>query len=182
MRRAKPYSYMAGRSAVFHNFVRRSTVSGPVVCEVLNFFERWRTSQEAIRRFARITRRRVCVPLSLSWWDAGLLLRKGSPGRSEARTCGSHRSGRLGCPRGRLSVFSTKDVAATLIGATGSLDRLRGCAAERRREPENLQKRPLNGGNEATAADACDFPDSRFVRDLDEARRTHRRFSRRARP
>ena len=47
-------------SYFFITFAKRLTVSGkPITCEVLDFFDRWRTSQEAITHFAYYTQRSV---------------------------------------------------------------------------------------------------------------------------
>src|SRR5438034_9224262 len=61
LRRARClFLYWRDGQLFFHNFARRLTVSGrPVTCEVLDFFDRWRTSQEVIARFANYSPRSV---------------------------------------------------------------------------------------------------------------------------
>jgi hypothetical protein len=66
------------RSAFFYNFARRLTVSGrPVTWEVLAFFRKWRTSQEALVH-SRYTQESVLSTLS-QLVKQGLLVLKGSP-------------------------------------------------------------------------------------------------------
>ena len=61
LRRARClFVYWQDGQLFFHNFARRLTVSGrPITCEVLNCFDKWRTSQEAITRFAHYSRKSV---------------------------------------------------------------------------------------------------------------------------
>src|SRR5438093_10171558 len=80
LRRARClFLYWQDGQLFFHNFARRSTVSGrPLSCEVLNFFGRWRTTQEAISHFANYSPSSVRSALA-QLVEYGLLLQKDSP-------------------------------------------------------------------------------------------------------
>src|SRR5439155_24532580 len=80
LRRAKClFLYWRDGQLLFHNFARRVTVSGrPVTCEVLDFFDRWRTAQEAITHFAGYRQKSVRSALAQLVAD-GLLLPNDSP-------------------------------------------------------------------------------------------------------
>src|SRR5260370_18746806 len=79
LRRARClFVYWQDGQLFFHNFSNRLTVSGrPITCEVLDFFDRWRTSQEAITHFADYSQRSVRSALT-QLVKHGLLLVKDS--------------------------------------------------------------------------------------------------------
>ena len=61
LRRARSiFVYWEDGRLVFHNFARRRSVfAKPVTCEVLDFFWKWRTAEEAITRFNEYSQRSV---------------------------------------------------------------------------------------------------------------------------
>jgi SagB-type dehydrogenase family enzyme len=152
----------------FHNFARRSTVSGrPVTCEVLNFFDRWRTSQEATARFAHYSQKSVRSALA-QLVEYGLLLRKDSvEARRDVRIA---QEWSAWLPQGSFH-FSTKDVAY-IDRSNWSLDR-RKAVLPKTRQPKIFK---TVKGAKKTLPLARSFPDSGFIRVL-MARKTHRRFS-----
>src|SRR5258705_12030274 len=79
LRRARCLSvYWRDGRLFFHNFAKRSTVAGkPVTCEILHFFDTWRTRQQAIAHFAHYTRSSVRLAVA-QLIKHRLLLRKGS--------------------------------------------------------------------------------------------------------
>src|SRR2546429_8762275 len=80
LRRARClFAYWQNGRLFFHNFAKRLTVSGkPITCEVLAFFDRWRTSQEAITHFVGYRQKSVRSALA-QLVEHGLLLPKDSP-------------------------------------------------------------------------------------------------------
>ena len=162
------FLYWQDGELFFHNFARRLAVSGrPVTCEVLNFFDRWRTSQEAIARFAHYSPRSVRAALA-QLVEYGLLLPKGSAEARQDVRIAQEWSAWL--PQGSFH-FSTKDVA--YVDRTNwTLDRRKAVLPKTPRPRifksiKGAQKLPLP---------PCAFPDSEFIRIL-MARRTHREFS-----
>src|SRR5262249_17416316 len=92
---------------VFHNFANRLTVSGRLVtCEILDFFSKWRSPQEAIKRFAEYTPGTVRSGLNQLRRE-GLLLAKHSPAAAQDSRLARVWSPWL--PVGSFH-FSTKDV------------------------------------------------------------------------
>ena len=79
LRRARcVFAYWRGGRLFFHNFARQLTVSGrPITWEVLAFFSKWRTSQEALIHFGGYTQKSVLSTLS-QLVKQGLLLLKDS--------------------------------------------------------------------------------------------------------
>ncbi|PYL08979.1 MAG: hypothetical protein DME33_05300 [Verrucomicrobia bacterium] len=71
LRRARNlFAYWRDGRLFFHNFARRLTVSArPVTCEVLGFFDNWRTPQEATTHFSAYSEKSV---LSAKGLRAGL--------------------------------------------------------------------------------------------------------------
>lgn len=158
------------RRLFFHNFARRLTVAGrPITCEVLDFFNEWRTSQEAITHFAHYTQRSVGSAL-LQLKQQGLLLLKNSPEVAQDSRLAKEWSAWL--PEGSFH-FSTKD--AIYARSNWSIDRLKSAL------PTTPQPRLFKTvkGAEKTLLPARTFPDSEFIRVL-MARKTHRRFSNQA--
>src|SRR6266436_9898174 len=80
LRRARSlFAYWRDGRLFFHNFARRLTVSAkPITCEVLDFFNHWRTSKEAIAHFADFTPTSVRSSIS-QLVKQELLLVRGSP-------------------------------------------------------------------------------------------------------
>jgi SagB-type dehydrogenase family enzyme len=162
------FAYWRDGRLFFHNFARRLTVSGrPITCEVLDFFSKWRTSQEALTHFAGYTRKSVHSALS-QLVKRGLLLLKDSPEVAEDSRLAKEWSGWL--PQGSFH-FSTKDVAYARHDL--SLDQLKAMAILPKTPPPKFFK-TLKGTKKTLPARA--FPDSEFIRVL-MARKTHRRFS-----
>ena len=107
LRRAKClFVYWRDGQLFFHNFVIRSTVAGrPVTCEVLHFFETWRTRQAAIAHFAHYTRSSVRLAVA-QLVKHRLLLRKDFPEEIQDARIANEWSAWL--PQGSFH-FSTKD-------------------------------------------------------------------------
>jgi SagB-type dehydrogenase family enzyme len=168
LRRAKSlFAYWRDGRLFFHNFARRLTVSGrPITCEVLAFFNEWRTSQEALTHFAGYTQRSVLSALS-QLVKHRLLLVKDSPEAAQDSRLAKEWSAWL--PEGSFH-FSTKDVA--FIGDNLSFDRWKTILPKT--PPPKIFK-TLKGAKK-TLPPVRAFPDSEFVRVL-KARKTHRRFS-----
>jgi SagB-type dehydrogenase family enzyme len=169
LRRARClFLYWGDGQLFFHNFARRSTVSGrPVTCEVLNFFDRWRTPQEAISHFANYSQRSVHSALA-QLVKYGLLLRKDSPEtRRDVRIA---KEWKAWLPQGSFH-FSTKD-APYVDRSNWSLDRLKAVLPK---TPQPKIFKSIKGAQKVPLP-ACAFPDSEFIRIL-MARRTHREFS-----
>jgi SagB-type dehydrogenase family enzyme len=168
LRRARSlFAYWRGGRLFFHDFGRRLTVSArPITCEVLDFFNEWRTSQEATTFFADYTRRSVRSAIS-QLVKQGLLLVKGSPEVAQDSRLAKEWSAWL--PEGSFH-FSTKDVA--YARGTWSLDRLKAILPKT--PPPKIFK-TVNGATK-TLPSAHAFPESEFIRVL-MTRRTHRRFS-----
>ena len=169
LRRARSlYAYWEGSRLFFHNFARRLTVSGrPITCEVLDFFSEWRTSEEAMTRFAHYTKRSVRSAL-FHLVKQGLLLPKNSPEAKQDSRIAHEWSAWL--PEGSFH-FSTKD--ALYVRSNWSFDRLKA-VLPKTPQPKNFK---TVKGAKKTLPPARAFPDSEFIRVL-TTRRTHRRFSR----
>ena len=169
LRRARClFVYWQDGRLFFHNFARRLTVSGrPITCEVLNFFGRWRTSQEAITHFADYSQRSVRSALT-QLVQRGLLLPKDSPEVTQDTRIAKEWSAWL--PEGSFH-FSTKD-AAYVDRSNWSFDRLKSVLPK---TPQPKIFKTVKGAKK-TLPLARSFPDSEFIRVL-MARKTHRRFS-----
>jgi SagB-type dehydrogenase family enzyme len=169
LRRARClFVYWQDGQLFFHNFARRLTVSGrPVTCEVLDFFDRWRTSQEAITHFADYSERSVRSALS-QLLQHGLLLPQDSPDVTQDTRIAKEWSAWL--PEGSFH-FSTKD-AAYVDRSNWSLDRLKSIM------PKTPQPKIFKTvkGTKKTLLPRRAVPDSEFSRVL-MMRKTHRRFS-----
>jgi len=152
----------------FHNFAKRLTVSGkPITCEVLDYFDRWRTSQEAITHFAGYTQKSVISALS-QLVKQGLLHVKDSREAVQDSRLAKEWSAWL--PEGSFH-FSTKD-AAYVDRSNGSFDRLKSVLPK---TPQPKIFKTVKGATK-TLLPRCAFPNSEFIRVL-MARKTHRRFS-----
>jgi SagB-type dehydrogenase family enzyme len=169
LRRARClFLYWRDGQLFFHNFARRLTVSGrPVTCDVLDFFNGWRTYEEAIARFAGYSPRSVRSAL-FQLLQHGLLLRKDSPEVTQDTRIAKEWSAWL--PEGSFH-FSTKD-AAYVDRSNWSLDRLKSIMPK---TPQPKIFKTVKGAKK-TSLPRRAFPDSEFIRVL-MARKTHRRFS-----
>ncbi len=169
LRRARClFVYWRDSQLFFHNFARRLTVSGrPVTCEVLDFFDRWRTSQEAITRFDNYTQRSVSFAVS-QLVEHGLLLPKDSPEVTQDSRIAKEWSAWL--PQGSFH-FSTKN-AAYVDRSNWSFDRLKSIMPK---TPQPKIFKTVKGAKK-TSLPRRAVPDSEFSRVL-MARKTHRRFS-----
>ena len=167
LRRARClFVYWRDGRLVFHNFARRLTVSArPVTCEVLDFFEDWRSSQHAIARFGDYTPRSVRSTLS-QLVEQGLLLMKSSPEAAQDSRIAKEWSDWL--PAGSFH-FSTKD--ARYVRGNWSSDRLRSLLPK---TPQPKIFKTVRGAKKLLPSST--FPDSEFIRAL-MARKTHREFS-----
>jgi SagB-type dehydrogenase family enzyme len=168
LRRARClFVYWQDGQLFFHNFARRLTVSGrPVTCEVLDFFDRWRTSQEAITHFADYSQRSVRSALT-QLVEHGLLLRKDSAETRRDIRIAKEWSAWL--PEGSFH-FSTKD-AVYVDRSNWSVDRLKSVLPK---TPQPKIFKTVTGVKKLLPSRT--FPDSEFIRVL-MARKTHRRFS-----
>ena len=138
------------------------TVSArPVTCEVLHFFDEWRTSRAAVARFAEYTSRSVRSTLS-ELVEHGLLIVKDSPEAIQDSLI--EREWRCWLPYGSFH-FSTKD--ARYIRESWSSDRLKSILP-RTRQPKIFKT--LGGAKKLLPSRS--FPDSEFIRVL-LARTTH---------
>jgi len=169
LRRARClFVYWQDGRLFFHNFARRLTVSGrPITCEVLNFFGRWRTSQEAITHFADYSQRSVRSALT-QLVQRGLLLPKDSPEVTQDTRIAKEWSAWL--PEGSFH-FSTKD-AAYVDRSNWSLDRLKSIMPK---TPQPKIFKTVKGAKKMLLPRHA-VPDSEFSRVL-MMRKTHRRFS-----
>jgi SagB-type dehydrogenase family enzyme len=167
LRRARSlFAYWEGGHLVFHNFARRRSVfAKPVTCEVLDFFWKWRTAEEAITRFNEYSQRSVRASVS-QLLKQGLLLAKNSPEAAHDSQIAAEWSSWL--PEGSFH-FSTKD--AGYVRDDWSLDQLKSRLPKT--PPPKLFKTVR--GRKKTLPPR-NFPHSEFTRVL-LARKTHRRFS-----
>ena len=162
------FAYWRDGRLLFHNFARRLTVSAnPIACEVLDFFDSWRTFQQAAVRFADYTPGSVRSSIS-QLVKQGLLVVNGSPEAAEDRRLAKEWSAWL--PEGSFH-FSTKDPPYVDF-SNWSVARLKSILPKTQapkifKTVKGAVKRLLP---------ACAAPDSEFIRVL-MARRTHRRFS-----
>jgi SagB-type dehydrogenase family enzyme len=174
LRRARcSFAYWRDGRLYFHNFAKRLTVSGkPITCEVLAFFDRWRTSQEAISHFAAYSRRSVRSALA-QLVEYGLLVRKDSTEAKHDSRIAKEWSDWL--PEGSFH-FSTKDVPY-VDRSEWSFDRLKAIM------PKTPQPKFVKTvkGTEKVLLPARTSVDSEFTRVL-MARKTHRRFSKQRLP
>lgn len=151
----------------FRNYASGVTISArPIVCELLDYFDDWRTPAEATRHFAQYTRQSVRSTLA-QLVRQGCLLRKNS--RAAKIDAELDKIWSAWLPEGSFH-FATKD---------GRYVRQRRSAAEwrailpRRRAPSVFK---TIARARKIALPAASSEDGEFVRVL-KARKTHREFS-----
>ena len=174
LRRARClFLYWRDGQLFFHNFAKRLTVSArPVTCEVLDFFDRWRTAQDAVTHFANYSQgsvRSVVARLV----DYRLLLPKGSPEATEDVRIAKEWSNWL--PAVSFH-FSTKD-APYVDRSEWSVARLKAIMPK---TPQPRFVKSVPGGAKVPLP-ARTFLDSEFIKVL-MRRKTHRRFSKQKLP
>jgi SagB-type dehydrogenase family enzyme len=174
LRRARClFAYWQNGQLCFHNFAKRLTVSGkPITCEILAFFDRWRTAEEVIAHFAEYTPRSVRSALA-QLVEHGLLLRNHSPELTRDSRIANEWSAWL--PQGSFH-FCTKD-AVYVDRSNWSSSRLKAILPK---TPQPKIFKTVNGAKK-TALPSRVFPDSEFVRIL-MGRKTHRQFSKQQLP
>lgn len=174
LRRARClFAYWQNGQLCFHNFAKGLTVSGkPITCEILAFFDRWRTPQEAITHFAEYTQRSVRSALA-QLVEHGLLLRNDSPELTRDSRIANEWSAWL--PQGSFH-FCTKD-AVYVDRSNWSSSRLKAILPK---TPQPKIFKTVKGAMK-TALPRRVFPDSEFVRVL-MSRKTYRRFSKQKLP
>ena len=168
-RRARCLSvYWGDGHLCFHNFATRLTTSGkPITCEVLSFFDNWRTPQQAVTRFREYSKKSVRSAVS-ELVNRELLLQKDSP---EAEH--DHRIARAWSdwlPQGSFH-FSTKDTPY-VDRSNWSLQRVKPFLPK---GPQPNVVKTVKGAKEVVLPRRA-FRNSEFIRVLQE-RKTHRRFS-----
>ena len=167
------FVYWKDGQLFFHNFARRSTVSGrPVNCEVLHFFDTWRTRQQAIAYFTHYTRGSVHLAVG-QLLKHRLLLRKDSHELMQDTRIAKQWSAWL--PQASFH-FSTKDTPY-VDRSSWSLDRLKAVLPK---TPQPKILKSVKGAAKVSLPRRV-FPDSEFTRVL-MARKTHRRFSKQRLP
>src|SRR5438034_9202436 len=169
LRRAKClFVHWRGNKLLFYNFATRLSVSAkPLTCEVLDFFDSWRTSHDAVIHFTGYTPRSVRAALA-ELVQHGLLLPKDSPELTQDTRIAEEWSSWL--PAGSFH-FATKDTPY-IDRSRWSLNRLKSML------PKTAQPgifKTLKGTMKVSLPKRA-FPDSEFIRVL-MARKTHRRFS-----
>jgi len=169
LRRAKClFVHWRGNKLLFYNFATRLSISAkPLTCEVLDFFDSWRTSHDAVIHFAGYTPRSVRAALA-ELVQHGLLLPKNSPELTRDTRIAKEWSDWL--PAGSFH-FATKD-APYVDRGRWSLNRLKSILPK---TPQPGIFKTLNGAMKVSLPRRA-FPDSEFIRVL-MARKTHRRFS-----
>jgi SagB-type dehydrogenase family enzyme len=162
------FVYWRDGQLFFHNFAKCSTIAGrPITCEVLNFFDTWRTRQQAITHFARYTQRSLRLALT-HLVKHRLLLRKDSPEEIQDTRIAKEWSAWL--PEGSFH-FLTKD-APYVDRSNWTLDRLKAVVPK---TPQPKMLKTLKGAAKLSLPRRV-FPDSEFIQVL-IARKTHRQFS-----
>jgi len=164
------FAYWRDGRLFFHNFARRLTVSGrPVTCEVLDFFDEWRTSQEAITHFASYTQASVGSALAQLVKQGLLVVRNSREAVQDSRLA---KEWSAWLPEGSFH-FSTKDAAFI---PDNKLNFRQWKAILPKTPPPKIFKTVK--GAKKTLPPVRAFADSEFIRVL-KARRTHRQFSKR---
>ena len=162
------FVHWRGNKLLFYNFATRLSISAkPLTCEVLDFFDSWRTSHDAVIHFAGYTPRSVRAALA-ELVQHGLLLPKDSPELTQDTRIAEEWSAWL--PAGSFH-FATKDTPY-IDRSRWSLNRLKSML------PKTAQPgifKTLKGTMKVSLPKRA-FPDSEFIRVL-MARKTHRRFS-----
>ena len=169
LRRARClFAHWRGNKLFFYNFAKRLSISAkPLTCEVLDFFDSWRTSRETVIHFAGYTPRSVRAALA-ELVQHGLLLPKNSPEVTQDTRIAKEWSAWL--PEGSFH-FATKD-APYIDRSRWSLNRLKSILPK---TPQPGIFKTLKGAMKVLLPKRA-FPDSEFIRVL-MARKTHRRFS-----
>jgi SagB-type dehydrogenase family enzyme len=167
LRRAKSLiAYWEDGRLFFRNFGNRYTVSGrPVTCEVLDFFDDWRTPRQAVSHFADYTPKSVRSAVS-QLKKRLLLLVKGSPAAVKDARIAKEWAQWL--PEGSFH-FSTKDALYVR-----NRSRVRWLKSRLPKTPPPNFFKSVKGAKKA-ALPARAFPSSEFV-DVLMQRRTHREF------
>jgi SagB-type dehydrogenase family enzyme len=167
LRRARClFVYWRDDRLFFQNFARRLTVSArPITWEVLAFFNKWRTPQEAIVHFTGYTQKSVLSALS-EFVKQGLLLVKDSWEAVQDSRLAKEWSSWL--PEASFH-FSTKDTAFVT-----KLSINQWKAILPKTPPPRIFKTVKGPTKRLPPVPA--FADSEFIRVL-KARNTHRRFS-----
>ena len=153
----------------FYDFARRETIeAAPFVCELLDFFDRWRTAEQAVRHFSEYTPASIRSSVQqLARYE--LLVAEGSPSaREDARL---------------VAQWSSWWPAATFHFATKDanyVDRSRWSIARRKKllseSPRPPKLKTIAGAQKIPLPPRRTFGESEFVRVL-RARRTHRQFA-----
>lgn len=169
LRRAKSLIVYWKDSGLFlHNFSTRNTVSAkPVACEVLNFFDRWRTREAAVHRLSGYTRQSILSAIT-QLTKNDLLLWRNSPEAKQDNRIAREWSPWL--PHGSFH-FATKDI--TYINQKWTNARRRAALPKSPRPPHF---KTISGAPKVSLP-RRNFSDSEFVRVLLK-RRTYRKFSR----
>ncbi len=169
LRRARClFAYWQDDRLVFYNFARRRIVSGrTITCDVLDFFGKWRTCEEAIARFADYSPRSVRSSLS-QLLQHGLLLRKGSSDAKQDSAIAKEWAPWL--PEGSYH-FLSKDAA--YVPSNWGFARLRSILPK---TPQPKFFKTVKGAKKISLP-ARIFPSDDFTRVL-MTRSTHREFSR----
>lgn len=169
MRRASNlFAYWQDDQLRFRNFARGLTVAGrPITCEVLDFFNEWRTPRKAVAHFTGYTPESVRSTVS-QLLTMGLLLRRNSPEAKKDSRLAKEWSSWL--PDGSFH-FSTKD--ARYVKRKRSLAEWKNVLPKT--PPPKIFKSVR--GTKKMRLPTPAFGDSEFVRVLMK-RKTHREFSR----
>lgn len=165
LRRAKClFVYWRDDQFFFYNFATRSIVAGrPVTCEVLQFFDTWRTRQQAITQFVKYSEKSVRLALA-QLLKHRLLLRKDSPELMQDTRIAKEWGAWL--PEGSFH-FLTKD-APYVDRSNWSLARLKAVLPK---TPQPKLFKTVKGAAKVSLPRHV-FPDSEFIRVL-MARKTH---------
>jgi SagB-type dehydrogenase family enzyme len=159
--------YWQGNRLLFHNFARRLTFSArAIACELLGFFNDWRTCEEAVFYFRKYSPQSVNRALA-QLRKTGFLLWKGSPAEREDSLIAKEWSAWL--PEGSFH-FSTKD--AIYAPTNWTLDKRQRMLP---RTPQPKFFKTLKGSKKIPLPKP-NCPDSEFIGVL-MSRRTQRQFS-----
>lgn len=151
---------------VFHNFARRLSVSArPITCDILQFFDKWRTLGEAIVHFESYSAESVRASVS-QLLEQGLLVEKNSPQGLRDDRISKEWSPWL--PEASFH-FSTKDPA--YVRDHWTLARQRSVLSK---TPQPRIFKTVRG--QKTELPVCTLPRSEFCQVL-ISRKTHRQFS-----
>jgi SagB-type dehydrogenase family enzyme len=154
----------------FHNFARQLTVSGrPITWEVLAYFSKWRTCQEALTHFVDYTQKSVLSALSQLVKQRLLLVKDSREAVQDSRLA---KEWSAWLPEGSFH-FSTKNAA--FLRGNLSFDQWKAILPKT--PPPKIFK-TVKGAKKILPPVRA-FPDSEFIRVL-KARKTHRRFSKQA--